>query len=415
MSIKYLNQILTYFSKVYHFREKIKSIKDGRVKPQVDMVTISFILLMGFMIQVPSFNRLEKWIKNNKFKKLLPRKSKMPSIDTVTYALDKVDLDSLNNFNTHIVKTTIKNKVFRYGTIDGYKVSAIDGVELFESTKKCCEDCLTREYNDGMHYFHRSVVCMTVGSDPHIILGQEMLEPKKDGSDKDEGELTAGKRLIKNLYNEYNHFADIIVADALYMKSTWIQQLLDLGIDSVIRAKDERLHIVKDALGIFRSREADNKWIALKTSTKTIEVTAWDEDNFEMTNLGFKIRFLRFLEKITIGDKIEFNEIWIITTNKNIDNKTLWKIIHNRWHIENNGFHQLKCQWNLKHCYFHSPTGIEAVMMFIIISFNLMQLFFFRCLRRFREKKMLQIDIIEDLRDDLAVISRCPSNMSFIT
>ena len=35
------------------------------------------------------------------------------------------------------------------------------------------------------------------------------------------------------------------------MKSTWIQQLLDLGIDSVIRAKDERLHIVKDALGIL--------------------------------------------------------------------------------------------------------------------------------------------------------------------
>jgi len=28
---------------------------------------------------------------------------------------------------------------------------------------------------------------------------------------------------------------------------------------------------------------------------------------------------------------------------------------------------------------------------------------------------MLQIDIIEELRDDLAVISRCPSNMSFIT
>lgn len=213
------------------------------------------------------------------------------------------------------------------------------------------------------------------------------MSQKKDGSDKDEGELTAGKRLIKNLYNEYNHFADIIVADALYMKSTWIQQLLDLGIDSVIRAKDERLHIVKDALGIFRSREADNKWIALKTSTKTIEVTAWDEDNFEMTNLGFKIRFLRFLEKITIGDKIEFKEIWIITTNKNIDNKTLWKIIHNRWHIENNGFHQLKCQWNLKHCYFHSPTGIEAVMMFIIISFNLMQLFFFGVLEGLERKK----------------------------
>ena len=41
--------------------------------------------------------------------------------------------------------------------------------------------------------FHRSVVCMTVGKVPHVILGQEMLKPT-DGAEKDEGELTGGKR-----------------------------------------------------------------------------------------------------------------------------------------------------------------------------------------------------------------------------
>ncbi|MGO5094144.1 hypothetical protein ACTQ38_17230, partial [Clostridium sp. LCP25S3_F10] len=44
---------------------------------------------------------------------------------------------------------------------------------------------------------------------------KEMLESKRDGSDKDEGEITGGKRLIKRLYKQYHHFADIIVADAL--------------------------------------------------------------------------------------------------------------------------------------------------------------------------------------------------------
>ncbi len=29
-----------------------------------------------------------------------------------------------------------------------------------------------------MEYLHRSVVCMTVGKAPHMILGQEMLKPK---------------------------------------------------------------------------------------------------------------------------------------------------------------------------------------------------------------------------------------------
>ena len=46
-----------------------------------------------------------------------------------------------------------------------------------------------------MEYFHRSVVCMTVGKAPHVILGQEMLK-SRDGAEKDEGELTGGKRLI---------------------------------------------------------------------------------------------------------------------------------------------------------------------------------------------------------------------------
>ena len=66
-------------------------------------------------------------------------------------------------------------------------VAGMDGVELFSSTKKSCPDCLTRKNRAGeTEYFHRSVVCMTVGKALHVILGQEMLKPR-DGAEKDEG------------------------------------------------------------------------------------------------------------------------------------------------------------------------------------------------------------------------------------
>ncbi|WP_243105968.1 hypothetical protein [Clostridium fermenticellae] len=97
--------------------------------------------------------------------------------------------------------------------------------------------------NDITHYFHRSVVCAMVDCDPHIVLDQEMLEPKKDSSGKDEGKITAGKRLIKKLYKKYHHFADIIAADALYCKSTWIKEVLSIGMNAVVRVKDERFTI----------------------------------------------------------------------------------------------------------------------------------------------------------------------------
>lgn len=399
-----LKQILTYINKVYDVGEKINSLKNKNKSP-VKISTISFIVLFGFMIQIRSFNRLERLLKRNKLKKLLPKKTKMPYIDAVRRSLSDFDLDGLKDFHSHIVKTTIENKVFRNGTIDGLKVVAIDGTELFESTKKCCDKCLTRNDKNGTkHYFHTSIVCATVGSDPHIIIGQEMLEPKKDSPDKNEGEITGAKRLIKKLYKEFHHFADIIVADALYCKSTWVKEVLSIGMDAVIRVKDERLHIVKDALALFKCHEANKEWIIKQGSKKYTRVKAWDEDNFEMPDSNIKVRFLKFVEEIHIGDKIEFKEGWIITTDKFTSSESLWKIMHKRWHIENNAFHQLKTEWHLDHCFLHSPTGVETVLMFIIIAFNLMQLYFFRCIRGFRKKRMLQIDFIEDMRDEMLLI-----------
>jgi len=238
-------------------------------------------------------------LKRNKFKKLLPKKTKLPYIDAVRSSLSDFDLDGLNDCHSHIVKTVIENKVFRNGTIDGFKVDAVDGTELFDSTKKCCSKCLTRNDKNGIeHYFHTSVICATVGSDPHIVMGEEMLEPNKDNADKNEGEITGAKRLIKKLYKQYHHFADIIVTDALYCKSTWINEVLSKGMDVVIRVKDERLHIVKDALALFKCREADNEWTIKQSKNKMTFIRAWDEDNFEMSDTNIKVRFLKFIMEI---------------------------------------------------------------------------------------------------------------------
>jgi len=75
--------------------------------------------------------------------------------------------------------------------------------------------------------------------------------------------------------------------------------------------------------------------------------------------------------------------------------KTLYKIIHARWGIENNIFRQLKTEWHMNHCFIHHKNGLEAALMFMIISFNLMQLFFFRRMNNFRSRKLLQIEVIE--------------------
>ena len=80
-----------------------------------------------------------------------------------------------------------------------------------------------------------------------------MLKPR-DGAEKDEGELTGGKRLIKRLRQRHVHFADVIVADALYLNAPFINTVKENGLDAVIRLKDEKRLIFQDAEG-FLTRE----------------------------------------------------------------------------------------------------------------------------------------------------------------
>ena len=89
---------------------------------------------------------------------------KIPKIDAVRDLLSRIDPEEVRKIHEETINTLKKNRVFREGTIGGYVVAGIDEVELFSSTKKSCPDCLTRKNRAGeMEYFHRSVVCMTVG------------------------------------------------------------------------------------------------------------------------------------------------------------------------------------------------------------------------------------------------------------
>jgi hypothetical protein len=239
---------------------------------------------------------------------------------------------------------------------------------------------------------------MTVGRDPHITLGAEMLEPKNDGSDKDEGEMTGVKRLLKNLNSTHYHFADVIVADALYMNAPFINLVRGIGMDVVIRAKDKRLNIVKDALGLFKNREANH---VFKDTNKRVEV--WEDDGFSMAGCDENIRFVKFIEHWTTPKgKQKSREAWCITTlSKGISAHTVWLIMRKRWDIENNGFRLLKTYFNADHNYVHGKEANEKILLFILTAFNLMELFLFRRLKNFRERKLLRINIVTTLFDQL--------------
>jgi len=396
-----LKHFMLYANKVYRLGELVHKIHDDRKRRSIKMSTSAYLLIFSFAFRVSSFLEMQYWLEDNKrrFQHLFRKGTRLPKIDALREIVKIMRISDVQNLFDSIVDKIAENKVLRANTINGLRVAAVDGVEVFSSRLKSCPNCLTREKGEETEYFHQAVACMTVGCDPHIILGMEMLKPKQDSATKNEGEMTGVKRLLRNLRTRHHHFADVIVADALYMNAPFINLVKGIGMDVVVRAKKENMNIVQDALCLYRQQEPSEEF---HDAQRRIEV--WDEDGFHMEGTSENIRFLRFVEHWTVrksGRKMK-REMWCITTlAKSVSSHTVWLIMRKRWDIENNGFRMLKTYFHADHCYVHGSGADEKILMFIMTAFNLMELFLFRRLKKFREQKMTRKHLISDMWDDL--------------
>jgi len=183
-----------------------------------------------------------------------------------------------------------------------------------------------------------------MGSDPHIIIGQEMLYPR-DGNEKDEGELTGGKRLI-----------------------------------------------IKDAIGLFKTEGRKEEF-----RKDNVRVNVWDLTGFQMEGVEKSLRVLNYVEQ-HLNEKEE-RIVWVVTSLMDTDYIAIWTIMHKRWDIEENGFHQLKTYYHAKHCFEHAAA--ETIFMLNIIAFNLREMYLFRRMQTFRKTKMTRREVSIKIKDDL--------------
>ena len=77
--------------------------------------------------------------------------------------------------------------------------------------------------------------------------------------------------------------------------------------------------------------------------------------------------------------------------------ETINKVIHARWDIENNGFHELKHQWNMNHCYIAEENAINVIIQTIILSYNLWELYIYGHLHNFENMGITKIGFIEEI------------------
>ncbi|MEW6048900.1 MAG: hypothetical protein AB1609_20920, partial [Bacillota bacterium] len=85
---------------------------------------------------------------------------------------------------------------------------------------------------------------------PPVVWGMEAQRPG-------EGEVVAGRRLLRQTVHRHGHFCAVVTVDALYAEVPFLNEVRQLGLHAVVRLKDKRYDVVKDVQGLRRGRRCD--------------------------------------------------------------------------------------------------------------------------------------------------------------
>jgi hypothetical protein len=368
---------------VFGLSQALKGLSDGREWAQVPLESVVTTLILGLVCRLGSLNQIEEVVRAGGFDGVLGKMAK-PSADTIGYALERMKVEEVREYNSLIIQKARYNRVFCGGTVDGYVVVGIDGTELYATKAKSrrCDVCSVRVKGSGEEYYERVVAASYVGEGPSLVLGIRRIE-------KGQGELSAGIELMKGLYWRNARFCDVVVADALYATSSFINEVDSQGKWAVIKVKQESRHIIKDAEGLFSKRGPDYEEEGLKDfKGSRYDVRIWDEEGFTIWDkVRAPLRCLKVEEvrhSLRDGERVsERSTSYIVTTCPKglVKAITVWKIMHARWDIENEVFHEAKTYCSLGHCFIHDEVATEVMWNLQVIALNLFLLFMYRALR----------------------------------
>ena len=156
------------------------------------------------------------------------------------------------------------------------------------------------------------------------------------------------------------------------------QNILDIPEKEKRKIRGAKIGMIfQDAERLFKQDEG--KKASFWKGKKKIEV--WDLSGFKMEGCPYKLRVVRYHEQWEENGKETERFMWLVTTLEAADYRVLWEMMHRRWDIEENGFHQLKTYYHAKHCY--CRDAVETIFNLIIIGFNVRELYLYRRSRNF--------------------------------
>jgi len=230
---------------VFDWSLRIADLPDGRCYADHAAQKILAAVFLGSACQFGSLHRIETECRQG----ALCRRIGPLSEDTIGYVLERQDPNAIFVLGCDIARQLKRNQVFASTWSRGLVVAAVDGIEICNSFARCCPQCLERkvkrkvggEEREQINYYHRiSVVSIVSGAFP-IPLG---IRFQGQGED----EVACSLALLEDLLQRLGRrFLDVLIADALYLRTPFVEKIEALGLDWVINLKGNQPELLAEA------------------------------------------------------------------------------------------------------------------------------------------------------------------------
>jgi hypothetical protein len=257
---------------------------------------------------------------------------------------------------------------------EGCYLLSLDGTGYFSSQKIHCGSCLEKlnQQTGEVTYEHHMLGAVIVHPDHKevIPLAPEPLQ-KQDGSNKNDCERNAAKRLLRKIRQEHPRLKLIVVEDGLASNAPHIRELMDLGMHFILGAKPGDHEFLFDRI-IEAFDEDRATTITWRNGDVLCEISFVNQVPLNESNQDLLVNVLQYAEYGPGGDHCQKYFTWV--TDLQITRGNARLLVRGgrcRWRIENETFNTLKNQgYHYEHNYGHGQQNLSVVFaMLMMLAF----------------------------------------------
>ena len=308
----------------------------------------------------------------------------LPYWETINNYLKRINPDELQNIIIELVKRLIRSRAFEEGRIrNRYWQIVMDGTGLCSSRKELDGKSLYKVYNKGTeekyteYLYYVLEAKLILRENVVVSIMTEFVDNEGKELEKQDCELTAAKRLMKRLKEEFSMLPICISADSLYASETILKECKEKGWKYLLRFKEGSVPSIYEEYESLKKYK-ENEGSEVRNGKKI----SWNHET-EIDYRGYSVNFVEYREEEEAPKEKEekgkaAEKKFYFITDLPIKKGQAVEVAEygrRRWKIENEGFNTQKRQgYNLEHRYSHNYQATKNHYYLIQIGHMIAQI-----------------------------------------